>query len=73
MNNKVTVMFLEERKKYTCIDGHPSLFLFLNSIMRELILQFKKPKAICEGVLVFLTGFFVVFRFCKCGFIILRF
>jgi hypothetical protein len=32
MNNKVTVMPLEERKKYTCVDGHPFLFLFFKTV-----------------------------------------
>jgi hypothetical protein len=52
INNKVTVMPLEENKKYTCIKRHLFLFLFLNSKMRE-FLWLEKTKAICEGILVF--------------------
>jgi hypothetical protein len=52
-------MPLEEKKKYTCIEGLLHLFLFLNSKMTELTLQFEKTKAICE------IGFVFIFRFCQ--------
>jgi hypothetical protein len=49
MNNRVTVMPLKKKKKYTSIEGFLCL-LKKESKMTELTLQFEKTKAICEGV-----------------------
>jgi hypothetical protein len=58
------IMHLKEKTKYTCIEGLSHLFLKKNSKIVELTLQFKKTKAICEGVLIFFfTSFVVIFRF----------
>jgi hypothetical protein len=56
MNNRVMVMYLKKKKKYTCIEGLLCL-LKKESKMTELTLQFEKTKAICEGVLVIFNWF----------------
>jgi hypothetical protein len=52
---KINDCALRRGKKKTCIEGF--FCLFFNSKMMELTLQFKKTKAICEGVLEFFDWF----------------
>lgn len=45
INNQVTVMPLREKNKYTCMEGFLHVYLFLNSEMVKLNLQFEKNKS----------------------------
>jgi hypothetical protein len=57
MNNRVTVMPLEEKKNIHAQRGFSVFFLKKNGKMTKLTLKLKKTKAICEGVLVIFYWF----------------